>query len=68
MTTLKLYFQLSTRSKRAIRRKNGRFGRPYTYRPRGNLIARLARQNHLSPSEVARILSEERQELLREGG
>jgi len=68
MTELRLYRQLSTRSRRAIRRKNGRFGRPYDYRPRGNLLARLANANSMPVVEVYAQLLREREILLREGG
>ncbi len=68
MTELRLYSQLSTCSRRAIRRKNGRFGHPYDYRPRGNLLARLASANSMPVVEVYAQLLREREILLREAG
>jgi len=63
-----LYSQLCTCSKRAIRRKNRQFGHTYTYRPRGNLLARLASQNGITVDEAYRQLMELRAELLSEQG
>ncbi len=41
----KLYRSLCTRSKRALKRKKKRNGKPYLYRPRGDLLSRLAEEN-----------------------
>jgi hypothetical protein len=41
---LTLYPRLSTRSKKALTRKTGHWGKPYNYRPRGILLQRLARE------------------------
>lgn len=68
MTRIFLYPQLGTTSKRALLRIRGNFGRPYTYRPRGNLLQRLARDNGLSIEATYRQLFEERRQLLRELG
>lgn len=61
MTQLKLWFQIGTRSRRAIARTKGRFGKPYTYRPRGDLLARLARQNGISVEQAYIQLLKERE-------
>lgn len=60
-----LYPRLSTRSRRAIKRSRGRWGNPYEYRPRGNLVARLAREMGWSREQVYDRLAEERDYLLR---
>lgn len=65
---LKLYHQLSTRSRRAIKRTKRKTGYPYTYNPKGNLLERLARDNGMSIDEARHQLMREREELIREGG
>lgn len=60
---LELYQKLSTCSRRAIKRKSWR-GRPYTYKPRGPLLARLSREKGMSVQEIYRLLLEEREFLL----
>jgi hypothetical protein len=65
MVDIILYNQLSTCSKRAMIRIRGRFGRDYDYRPRGNLLERLARQNGMTIEQVYNQLHLERRELLR---
>ncbi len=59
-----LYPRLSTRSKRAMLKTKGRFGRYYSYQPRITLIDRLARETGLSREEVMNQLWRERQFLL----
>lgn len=61
---LELYYKLSTCSRRAIRRRKGAFGRPYYYRPRGNLLARLAEETGRSKEEIFDQLMKERDEIL----
>jgi len=68
MTRIFLYPQLSTCSKRAITRLRKRFGMPYEYRPRGNLLERLARDNDLTKEQVYQQLLRERREILRSSG
>lgn len=65
---LRLYYQLSTRSRRAIKRLKKRTGYPYTYNPKGNLLERLARDNGMSIDEARHQLMREREELIRSGG
>ena len=67
MQNLILYPQLSTRSRRAIKRVRGRFGHPYTYNPRGTLLERLARDNGLTIQASYEQLLRERQALIQEG-
>lgn len=64
MTNMTLWYQLGTPSRRAIGRAKTRYGKPYDYRPRGNLLERLARDNNLSKEEVYRQLMAIRQHLL----
>lgn len=65
MTPLYLYSKLSTRSRRAIARIKRRNGQPYQYRPRGNLLRRLARETGWSVDQVYTRLMQERQIILR---
>lgn len=63
-----LWGQLSTCSRRAISRRNKAFNRPYTYRPRGNLLARLATANNITIEEAYQQLMELRKEILSDEG
>lgn len=65
---LLLYQKLSTCSRRAIRRKSGPYGRKYEYRPKGNLLRRLANETGQSPEWVYDQLIKERKYLLDQGG
>ena len=62
---IKLYTKLSTRSRRAFKRKIGRFGIPYVYRPRSNLIDRLSTQMKMSREDVYNQLLKEREFILK---
>lgn len=68
MTEIFLYYQLQTKSRRAILRVRGRFGHPYEYTPRGDLLKRLARDNNMTVEAVYRQLLAERRELIRSIG
>lgn len=59
-----LYPRLSTRSRRAIRRVKKRWGQPYEYRPRGNLLRRLANETGQTLEWVFDRLLEERAYLI----
>ncbi|WP_445173786.1 hypothetical protein [Microcoleus sp.] len=61
---LTLYPRLNTRSKKALTRKNGRWGNPYFYRPRGSLLERLAKETGMSVSQVRSQLEKERKYLI----
>lgn len=61
-----LWPQLCTNTQRAISRKRKRFGHPYTYRPRGTLLKRLATENSISIEEAYRQLMDLRKELIDE--
>lgn len=63
---IKLYDRLSTRSKRAFKRKNGAGGRPFYYRPRITLLLRLAAETGLTVEQVQDRLMEERRDWLRQ--
>lgn len=65
MTTIFLYYQLSTCSKRALTRTTKRYGHRNTYRPRMSLLQRLARENNMSIEDVRDQLLQERLELIK---
>jgi hypothetical protein len=67
MTDMTLWPQLGTRTRRAISRAKTRFGRPYDYRPRGTLLARLAQDNNITKEEAYRRLMAMRQHILSTG-
>jgi len=62
---LKAYYRLSTRSRRAIAKTKGRFGKPYHYSPRGNLLMRLSRELGMSRDAVYSLLMQEREYILK---
>lgn len=64
MTHYRLWSQLCTCSRRAIRRRTKRFGQPYHYRPRGTLLARLAQENDITLEQAYRELMELRASLV----
>lgn len=66
MTDLRLWPLLQTKSRQALLRKKKKFGHPYTYNPRGDLIVRLARETGMTYAEVFNQLQKEREELLRD--
>lgn len=59
-----LYGMLSTRSRRAINRKYGRWGHVYKYLPRETLLANLAKETGWSKESVRQQLYRERAFLL----
>lgn len=61
---LKLYGKLSTRSRRAMSRKQGRFGKPYHYHPRWNLVQRLSAETGMTAEQIYHQIYQERQYLL----
>jgi hypothetical protein len=61
---LRAYYLLSTRSRRAIVKTKGRFGRAYHYSPRGTLLERLSRELGMSREKVYGLLMQEREILL----
>ncbi len=66
MTDLILYPQLGTPSRRAITRFKKKWGHPYHYSPRGDLLKRLAASNDMSIDEVYHQLLKEREFFRRE--
>lgn len=58
------YPKLSTRSKKALARKNKKWGHPYKYKPRGTLLVRLARETGMTMTQVRSQLEKEREYLL----
>jgi len=63
-----LYDELSTCSRRAFERFWGRYGRPYYYKPRGTLLARLSKQFNKSKEEIYNQLMNERMYLAEKHG
>jgi len=63
---LTLYPRLSTRSKKALTKKNGYWGTPYVYRARGHLLERLARETGMTINQVRSQLEKEREYLLQQ--
>jgi hypothetical protein len=60
-----IYTRLQTQSRRAFLRVKTRYGRPYDYRPRGDLLERLSRELGWSKEQVLDKIVEEREFLLR---
>lgn len=63
---LTLYPKLGTNSQKALARKSGKWGKPYTYRPRGTLLDRLGRETGMTISQVRSQLEKEREYLLKQ--
>jgi hypothetical protein len=61
---LLIYPLLSTRSRRAISRARGKYGRPYDYRPRIDLINNLAADLRMSQDQVLDQIKRERDFIL----
>jgi len=56
---------LGTDSKKALTKKNSRWGKPYIYRPRGTLLTRLSNETGLTLDQVRSQLEKEREHLLK---
>ncbi len=65
MNEFPLYRRLCTCSRRAIVRTRKKYGHPYTYNPRGNLLQRLSRETGMPLQQVYVQLMRERAELIR---
>ena len=59
-----VYPRLSTISKKAIKKRTTRYGRPFQYIPRTNLVDRLARELGMTEQQVLDQIRIERKELL----
>jgi len=59
-----IYHLLGTTSRKAMVREKSRFGRPYVYRPRGNLLERLSAETGMTKNAVLRQIARERQQLM----
>jgi hypothetical protein len=59
-----IYPLLGTTSRRAMVREKSRFGQPYVYRPRGNLLDRLSAETGMTKNAVLRQIARERQQLM----
>jgi hypothetical protein len=64
MQRLQAYRLLSTRSRRAIKRKYDNDGRPYEYRPRARLLVRIADQLGITTEQAQDELFKDRDFLL----
>jgi len=62
---LRAYYLLSTRSRRAIAKTKGCFGRTYNYSPRVTLLMRLSRELGMSRDAVYSLLMQEREYILK---
>jgi hypothetical protein len=63
---LVLFPKLSTRSRRALKRIRGKFGRHYEYNPRPRLIQRLTRETGWTKEQVWEQLFREREYLIKD--
>jgi hypothetical protein len=63
--TEELWSQLGTTTRRAIGRAKTRWGHPYRYEPRGNLLQRIATANQISIEEARQRLLNLRAEILK---
>lgn len=59
-----IYPRLGTCSRRAFLRTTTRYGRPYYYSPRGDLLVRLSQELGMTKAEVAEQLLQEREFLI----
>jgi len=64
---VKLYYLLSTRSKRAMVRQRKKWGHAYHYIPRGTLLERLSQETGMSIDQVYTQLMRERAYMIRIG-
>lgn len=60
-----LYPKLCSRSRTAIKRKYKKFGHPYHYSPRGDLLKRLAEEMDWTIDQVYQQLMKERSHLMK---
>ncbi len=65
---LKIYPLLSTCSKRAFIKTKQRWGKPYQYSPRGDLLIRLSRELNMTKEQVLDQIYEERRYILTQMG
>lgn len=59
------YPLMSTCSRRALKRKNAKFGHRYHYNPRGNLLERLSRELGMTTDAIHAQLMRERAYLIK---
>jgi hypothetical protein len=60
-----IWLKLGTNSRRAISKRIKKWGHPYIYKPRSDLIANLSYELKLPTLEINLLLEEMRQEILR---
>jgi hypothetical protein len=58
------YARMKTCSRRAMKRTTTKFGRPYHYRPRNNLVQRLQTELGMTYEQVLDQIERERQYLI----
>lgn len=58
-----IWSKLCTRSKRALMKSKKRYGHPYKYSPRSDLIINLSYELNLDNSTIANALMEMREEI-----
>lgn len=63
-----IYPLLGTTSRKAMVREKSRFGLPYIYRPRGDLLDRLSAETGMPKDSVLRQIARERQQLIGKRG
>ncbi len=62
---IKIWQKLSTCSKRAMRKTKKKFGRPYFYNPRGDLLRNISERFGIGVEDAYFDLLEIREEVLR---
>ncbi len=60
------YYLLHRESRSAMLRTKTRWGKPYYYRPRGNLLRRISKTLNISLEEAYDMLLKEREYLLQD--
>lgn len=60
-----IWINLTTRSRRALRKTAKKFGHKYNYKPRSDLIKNLSQRLNRPPLEIANDLMEMRQDFLK---
>lgn len=60
----KIWNNIGTHSRRALRKRVKKWGHPYKYTPRSDLVANLSYELNLPPDVVANHLKEMHEEIL----
>lgn len=59
-----IYQDLGTQSRKAIKKTKAKYGKPYSYRPRGDLLRRLALKYNKTEQDIYKELNRIRKFLL----